>query len=149
MRDTARCMGLFVASRSTPPSPPGHGAHDRLPAGVHRDPLDPDHLRLTLAPAPVQRLQQHGVGAHQPVGLRQVLVAVLARLLAHRPRAEALHRRVVQPEQLRRHHALDRHRAGRRRPGSAAPRSGPRRPSRDRPGRCGTAPARPGSRGRR
>jgi hypothetical protein len=52
-------MGSFVASRSTPPSPLSDRADDRLPAGLDRDPLDPDHLRLTLAPVPVERLQQH------------------------------------------------------------------------------------------
>jgi hypothetical protein len=56
----------------------------------------------------VERLDQRRVGAHQLVGLGQVPVAVLARLLPHRAAAEALHRRVVQPDQLHRHHALDR-----------------------------------------
>jgi hypothetical protein len=54
MRQSRWCMGLASVSCSTPPSPSADGAHDGLPARVDGDPLHPDHLRLTLAPVPVQ-----------------------------------------------------------------------------------------------
>ena len=72
------CMGSFVTSCSTPPSPRlGDDADDRLASRVDGDALDPDHLRLPLAPVPVERLQQHGVGAGQPTGLAEVGIAAV------------------------------------------------------------------------
>ena len=66
------CMGLSCAFLLTPtPSRAARARldcpHNGLPARVHMDVLDRD-LLLTLAPVPVQALQQGGVGARELVG---------------------------------------------------------------------------------
>src|SRR5215210_6547665 len=66
-----RSMGLLLAFDRHPTPGVLNVADDRLPAGVDVDVLDRD-LLLALAPVPVQRLQQGGVGARELVGLGEV-----------------------------------------------------------------------------
>jgi hypothetical protein len=61
------CMGLSLAFLGAP-APMGDRADDRPPAGLDGDPLDPDHLRLPLAPVPVERLEQGRVGVRCGLG---------------------------------------------------------------------------------
>ena len=87
------------------PSRVAHRPHDRLPAGVDGDVLDPDHL-LALAPVLVERLHQGRVGAHELVRELQVLPPALEGLLLQHGAAEALHGGVVGGDHLRPQHPL-------------------------------------------
>jgi hypothetical protein len=107
MRQSRWCTGLFVAFPSIP-SPLAHRTHDRLPAGIDGDVLDPDHLRLALAPVPVQGFEQRRVGADEPTRLAQRCLPALESLLGKVGAAEAFQRGVVHHDHLRCQHALKR-----------------------------------------
>jgi hypothetical protein len=85
-----------------------HRPHDRPAAGLDVDPLDPDHLRLPLAPALVERLQQRGVGAAQPGRHVEVHPPRLEGLADDVGAPEAAHGGVVHAHHLRRQHAFER-----------------------------------------
>src|SRR3954452_1396747 len=87
------CTGSFVGSSSIP-SPLADGPHDRLPAGLDRHPLDPDYLRLPLAPVAVERPDERGVAPAQPVGLARARLPALEGLIRDVRPPEALHRRL-------------------------------------------------------
>ena len=57
-------MGSILTFLVAPSPTLGHGADDRLAAGLHRDVLDPDHL-LALAAMAVQTFKQRHEGAQQ------------------------------------------------------------------------------------
>ena len=98
------CMGLFLGFMRSPPpgsQPYRHG----LPARMHMDMLHGD-LLLALATMTIERIQQHGIGSREFVGLAQVFSMALERLFPDHGAPVALHRRVVRSEQLSRHHAF-------------------------------------------
>ena len=61
------CMGLILAFAMAPSPTLGHGADDRLAAGLDRHVLDPDHL-LAFAPVAAQAFEQRHVGPRQSAG---------------------------------------------------------------------------------
>ena len=81
------------------PTPLGHGADDRLAAGLHGHVLDPDHL-LALAAMAVQGLDQGGVGAGELVAVLQAHFAAGEGLLAQGGAAKAFHSRLMHGEHL-------------------------------------------------
>lgn len=70
------------------------------------DVLDPDLLPASAA-APLEGIQHRGVGSQQLRGVIDALACSFLRLIVqHRP-TQALHRRVMQADHLRHHHAFD------------------------------------------
>jgi hypothetical protein len=57
-------MGSILTFLVAPTPALGHGADDRLPAGLDGDMLDPDHL-LALTAMPVERVDQRRERAHE------------------------------------------------------------------------------------
>src|SRR4051812_22336509 len=106
------CMGLSAAFLLTPtPSRSARArarldrTHDGLPARMHMDVLDRD-LLLTLAPVPVQGLQQGDVGAGELVGLGEALLSALKSLVRDHGAPVALHSGTVRRDHLGSQHAL-------------------------------------------
>ena len=80
----------------------------RLPARLDRDPLHPDHLRLTLAAVPVQGFEQSRVGADELIRLAQRCLPTLESLLGKVGAAEAFQRGVVHHDHLCGRHPFER-----------------------------------------
>jgi hypothetical protein len=92
---------------SVEPLPPGLDRADhRLPAGMDVDVLHYDFL-LAFAAVPVERVEQHRVGAGDLVGLAEVFASALERLFADHGAPVAFHRGIVRRDKLSRDHSLD------------------------------------------
>ena len=100
------CMGSILTFAVAPSPTLGHGADDRLPAGLDRDVLDPDDL-LTLAAMAVEGIGERRERAHQSVAVLQPHLAAGEGLLAQYGTAEAIERGFVGRHHLHGQHGLD------------------------------------------
>jgi hypothetical protein len=80
-----------------------YDSDDGLTAGIDVDMLDGD-LLLPLAAVAIERLEQEGTGAGEPIRLAQVLTAPLKRLFGEHGTPVALHSRIVCGQELSRDH---------------------------------------------
>ena len=99
-------MGSILAFAVAPSPTLGHGADDRLAAGLHRDVLDPDHL-LALTAVAIERVRQSREGAHQLVAVLQPHLPAGEGLLGQGGPTEALQGGLVGRHHLHGQHGLD------------------------------------------